>query len=719
MKLIFQIMKTFIYTIILFLFELSSLSQTVFEGTVVDERGNPVTGANVYLKDTYFGATTDTIGKYKFSATITGNEILVVSFMGFDNYENPVNKVELQKYKIELKESINSLGAVTITAGSFDASDEKKAVTMRPLDILTTPSAVGDIYGAFNSMPGTQKVSEEGGLFVRGGEGYEAKTYMDGMLVQNPYTSSMPDLPMRGRFSPNLFTGTFFSTGGYSAEYGQALSSALVLKTSGLPEKDIASVTLLSVGANASYTKRWENTSLSLDADYTNLKPYFAVFKQDVDWKKAPESFGGTATFRKRVRNKGLIKSFASYSSANSSLNYPNYETDQLQEIKLGNDNLYFNTVYNDEISSKWQLMTGISYNYDLENIHINNDIVDTKENGGQFRLKFTNESSEKFSLKFGTDANYLNYNQNYFVSADQANYSTDFNEIVLSGFTEAEIKLSAKFASRIGTRIEYSSLIHEVNIVPRASLARKIGQNSQVSIAYGIFTQSAQNDFRKFNQELKPEKASHYILNYQYTKNDRVFRAEAYYKEYNDLVKYQSFNLPVKETYNNLGSGYARGIDLFWRDRTTFKNIDYFISYSFIDTKRNYKNYPVSAPPVYAAKHNLSVVYKQWFDKIHSLVGISYNFASGRPYYNPNNEEFMADYTKCYNDLSMNISYLTKVFDKQVVIHLSLSNILGFNNVYSYRYSPNPNDDMVYEAHPVKAGAKRFVVLVFILSIK
>ena len=710
--------KFIIFTIFI-LFKFWVFSQSVFEGTIKDDNGIPLMGANVYLKDTYFGATTDSLGKFKFTATISGNEILVVSFMGYNTIERSIGKEKEQNLDIKLKESVNSINAVTITAGSFDASDEKKAITMRPLDILTTPNSNGDIYGAFNSMPGTQKVGEEGGLFVRGGEGYEAKTYMDGMLVQNPYTSQMPDLPVRGRFSPTLFTGTFFSTGGYSAEFGQALSSALVLKTSGLPEKDIASVTLLSVGANASYTKRWAETSLSFDADYTNLLPYFALFKQDVDWQKAPEALGGTMAFRQRIGKDGMIKSFASYSSGNSSLKYPNYEVDELQLIKLGNDNLYFNTVYNDLISPKWQIMTGIAYNYDLENIHINSDLVDTKENAGQFRIRLTNDRNENISIKFGSEVNYLNYYQNYFASQDQTNYKTDFEEIMYSAFAEAEIKLSAKFATRIGTRMEFSDLDNTFNIVPRASLARKIGANSQVSVAYGIFTQSAQNDYKKFNTDLKPEIASHYIINYQYNKDDKIFRAEAYYKNYDDLVKYESLNLPVKDSYNNSGSGYARGIDLFWRDRTTFKNIDYFISYSFIDTRRNYKNYPVAAPPIYAAKHNFSAVYRQWFDKIHSLVGISYNFASGRPYYNPNNESFMADRTKWYNDLSANISYLTRIFKKQTVIHFSISNVLGFDNVYSYRYSPNPNEDMIYEAHPVKAGAKRFAVLVFILSLK
>jgi hypothetical protein len=590
---------------------------------------------------------------------------------------------------------------------------------MRPLDILTTPGGEGDIYGAFNSMPGTSVVGEEGGLFVRGGEGYEAKTFMDGMLVQNPYTSSMPDLPIRGRFSPNLFTGTFFSTGGYSAEYGQALSSALVLKTTGLHEKDQSSITLLSVGANASYTKRFENTSFSIDGDYTNLTPYFSVFKQDVDWKTAPNALGGTFSFRQKTGKNGLIKAFTSYSSGHSSLNYPNYEQDQLQLIDLKNDNLYVNTVYNDMLSPKWQIMAGASFNNDIENIQINSDNVDTKENAFQARIRLNNSMNDNIELKFGSEINQFSYLQNYFASEESVTHKMDFNETMLAAFTEAEIKLSSKFATRIGGRVEYSNLTNNYSIVPRASLARKTGENSQVSIAYGIFGQSAQNDYRKFNNDLKPEQAAHYILNYQYNKNDRVFRAEAYYKQYKDLVKYQSLNLPVKESYNNLGDGYAKGIDLFWRDRTTFKNIDYFISYSYIDTKRDYQNYPVAAPPRFAANHNLSVVYKQWFDKIHSLVGISYNFTSGRPYYNPNNPEFMADHTKCYNDISFNISHLRKVFNRQAVIHLSASNIFGFDNVYSYRYSPNPDENMTYEAHPVKAGSKRFVVLVFILSLR
>ncbi|MEK7719058.1 MAG: hypothetical protein AAB347_05530 [Bacteroidota bacterium] len=120
-----------------------------------------------------------------------------------------------------LEETGGQIDEVVINAGAFEASDEKKAVIMRMFDVATTPSAQGDIFGALCTLPGVQKVGEDGRVFVRGGEGYETKTFMDGMQVSSPYMSKMPDMPTRGRFSPLLFSGTLFSTGAYSAEYGQ------------------------------------------------------------------------------------------------------------------------------------------------------------------------------------------------------------------------------------------------------------------------------------------------------------------------------------------------------------------------------------------------------------------------------------------------------------------------------------------------------------------
>jgi hypothetical protein len=67
--------------------------------------------------------------------------------------------------------------------------------------------------------------------------GEETQQFIDGTLVNNPYYTSVPDIATRGRFSPFLFRGTVFSTGGYSALYGQALSSAVILESIDFPER--------------------------------------------------------------------------------------------------------------------------------------------------------------------------------------------------------------------------------------------------------------------------------------------------------------------------------------------------------------------------------------------------------------------------------------------------------------------------------------------------
>ena len=161
-----------------------------------------------------------------------------VSFLGFETYTDTIeiNGGELT-IDIAIKESFNELKAVVISAGAFEASDEKRGTILKPLDIVTTAGASGDIYGALTTLPGATQVGNDDGFYVRGGSDYETMTIIDGIPVQNPFFSTVPDVPSRGRFAPLLFKGTVFSTGGYSAEYGQALSSAIILNTADMPEQ--------------------------------------------------------------------------------------------------------------------------------------------------------------------------------------------------------------------------------------------------------------------------------------------------------------------------------------------------------------------------------------------------------------------------------------------------------------------------------------------------
>ncbi|MFN8844307.1 MAG: carboxypeptidase-like regulatory domain-containing protein, partial [Chryseotalea sp.] len=202
-----------------------ALAQTKISGIVTDEKGEVIPGANVSIVGAYDGASTNEEGKFQFTTQEKGALVLAVSFIGYKPYQQSItangNPIQVT---IILKESINELEAVVITAGSFNASDESRRTVFKALDIATTAGATADIAGALNTLPGTQKVGESGRLFVRGGDGTETRTFIDGMLVLDAYGVAATNTPSRGRFLPFMFKGTSFSTGGYSAEYGQALS---------------------------------------------------------------------------------------------------------------------------------------------------------------------------------------------------------------------------------------------------------------------------------------------------------------------------------------------------------------------------------------------------------------------------------------------------------------------------------------------------------------
>jgi hypothetical protein len=208
-------------------------AQVKISGLIKDERGQVVSGASVFLENTYDGASSDADGKFDFGTNEQGEKVLLVKFIGYkDFYKTLYIRDQDFVLDITLEETINELQAVTISAGAFSASDVSRRTLFRALDIATTAGATADIAGALNSLPGTQKVGESGRLFVRGGDGNEVRTFIDGMVVLDAYSPAAPNTPSRGRFLPFMFKGMSFSTGGYSAEFGQALSSALVLESS-------------------------------------------------------------------------------------------------------------------------------------------------------------------------------------------------------------------------------------------------------------------------------------------------------------------------------------------------------------------------------------------------------------------------------------------------------------------------------------------------------
>lgn len=691
-------------------------AQKVLEGVVKDESGEILIGANVYIKGTYNGTITGSDGYFKLTSGSASDSILVVSFVGFDRKEISITDHE-EWANVVMKSSSNNLDEVTISVGSFEASEENRAVLLDPIEIATTASSDGDIYGALVTFPGAQKQGESGEIIVRGGESGETKTYIDGMLVSSPYGSSMPDLPARGRFTPFMFNGVMFSTGGYSAEYGQALSSVLELQTPGMFDEDVTSISLLNVGVGAGYTHKNVRSAYSGEASYNNTYPYFAMASHDLNWTKIPQSLNGKFYHRQKVGKTGLIKTDAILNYGVSELDYSNLGIGY-SLVGLRNDNQFIKSTYNTEINDKWLLKTGIAYNRNMDITKLDNDELKENLSSAHVKLSLVNYTSDNITLKTGTDANYLDYRFQFMRSFDELNVKMNVEDWILAAYLEGDFKLHKKLALRAGVRAEYSTFNQRSNLAPRVSMAYKLSKTSQVAMAWGQFYQQCSHDYMKYADQLDFEKAQHLLLNFQYVKNERIFRTELYYKKYNNLVTYTPGQSAEYENLDNNGDGYAKGIDVFWKDDKTFKHTSYWISYSFINSERKYKDYPERATPNFVSPHNLSIVYKYWWRAINTQFAATYTFASGRPYYNPNHQDFMTDRTPAIHDLSANASYITNLFGYFTIVHLSVSNILGQEHIYSYRYSDTPNESGQYQSSPVKNYVRRTIIIGLFISI-
>ena len=696
------------------IFQCSIIAQTTISGKVTDKKGNPIFGSNVYLDGTYDGGSTNEKGEFSFETAEKATQTLVISFISFETYIKTADVSALENLQIKLRDDVNSLDAVVINAGMFEAGEKAKVTVLKPLDIVTTASAMGDFVGALQTLPGTATVGEDGRLFVRGGEAEETQIFIDGARVFTPFTPTANNIPTRGRYSPFLFKGISFSTGGYSAEYGQALSSVLLLSTIDEPDQEKTDISFMTIGLQVGNTQKWKNSSFSINTSYINLAPYLAIFKDRNTWNKPYQSLSGEMVFRQQFKDDSMLKLYGAYSYSDFDLLQDNINFDDGFRIGLNNRNLYFNASYKNKFGNNWRYETSASFTNDHTNSKIIKDDLQSNENSLHIKAKLKKRFSSRARLSFGTEYFNTNYDESYTpINTNKLKYG--FNNSILATFIETDIFFSKNLAAKVGIRAENTSLLNEFTFSPRASVSYKSGKNSQFSLAYGQFYQNPKNDYLKFSQDFDSENTSHLIANFQSVKQGQIFRIEAYHKAYNSLVKYTDLQPNFTSNFNNNGDGFAKGFDIFWRQNGKIKNTDYWVSYSFLDTERDYRNYPTAARPSFASKHNLSIVTKHWIADWKSQIGFSYQFASGRNYTNPNEPGFLNNETKNFNNLSFNWAYL---IDQQKILYFSVNNILGTKNVFGYDYKNTPNTNGNFDRQAIVPNADSFFFVGFFWTI-
>lgn len=603
-----------------------------------------------------------------------------------------------------------TLGEVVISAGSFEASDKAKGASLTPIDAVTVAGTGADLSNSFRSLPGAQMIGEREGLFVRGGSGEETKQFVDGTLLRNPNYPSVPGIIQPARLNPFLFKGILFSTGGYSAQYGQAMSSALILESIDLPDVSSAGFNLFpqNVGLGIQQLSKKKNSSYGLNVDYGNLAPYNGIVPQRPDYFMGPEYGRAQANIRLKTSKTGMLKFYTSSTISNIGLRNPDVDSSALQHsFQLNSRNIYTNISYREMLGQHWRIAAGAAYSYNQEKVYtrLQNDAhetvyapgypfdrknmrYNTVSNFAQGRVVLTRLFSRHQALHIGAEHFYTD---DRFHSNDSLYPLTDQFS---AAFAEGDIYLGPNMMARAGIRVEHSSLLRQTTAAPRASLAYRFQDGGQVNVAYGLFYQKPENIFLYQQRDLRFSRADHYIVNYTRKASNRLLRLEAYYKKYHQLVK-------THPAINNDGTGNAKGIELFWRDKRSIRGLDYWITYNYLHTQRDYLNYPYALQPGFATPHTAAVVVKRYFQDLNLNINMAYNFATGRPYYDiravsgGHSDIYDQGTTRNYHNLNLSGAYMFSIFPKwkrkdYSGIGFGVNNLLGSKQVFGYQYSYN-----------------------------
>ncbi|WP_114940474.1 TonB-dependent receptor [Mucilaginibacter endophyticus] len=701
------------------LFPLSANSQeklrTIY-GKVSDVEFKALSGATIKLKGKQIGAFTDSLGYFKVNTRFSGKHWLFCSSIGFrtDSVLVDIGK-DSTRADFQLKTTNNDLSAVNIVL-KRKIGEVPRTYTLNEYDIVTTAGAVGDVSAALQTFPGASPAGNETGLFIHGGTSQETQAFFDGMLVKNAFGSRLPDVANRSRFSAFLFERTTFTgSEGYGAEYGEALSSAFIMDTKGIPGASSTEFSLLSLGAGAAHTERFKNSSLMVGGNYYNFGLNNSVIPQNTLWREDPRQYQTSTHYKLRTKTGGMFKVYADYSDTRLAFDIRNPNKNSFDLLGNTNRNLYLNATYREYLGADWKLFAGVAYNRTLESGKVNADPYNQNDNAWHEKITLSRSFANNSLITVGGELFQNSRAEGY------AGMSRSYSDVLSALFVSADVFVSKVLSVRSGIRGEYSAYLNKYNLSPRLDLIFFAGRKSSFTLNYASYYQKPDDSFLAQTAKLKYEESINYALLYELKIPHRNLKAEVFYKDYRNLTKittpvfsgFQAYGPPVViYDFNNQGSGYSRGFDLLWRDQS-FAVGEYYVSYSYLDTKRNYIDYPVAGRPPFAPEHVLNIVGRKYITGSNIQVSGTYTFSSGRTYFNPLNPVFLSDKTRDFNNLSLGLSYIPPMKKNFAVFNITFANVPGFNQVYGYRYSYDGG-----RSEAILPPSKRGILISFLLNI-
>ena len=705
----------------------------------------PLPFVNVQVLNTQYGAATDENGDFRIANIPVGTYILQITYIGFTPIQVPdivVRSSRVTEVHKSLQETYFETDEVVVEAGNYFEESSENLTSVQNLsyeEVRRSAGAIGDVLRLTQALPGVALTNDQrNDLVVRGGSPSENLILVDNIEVPSlnhfgaQNTSGGPISMLNTEF---LADASFYS-GGFSAQYGNRLSSVLdVSLREGSGERISADVEMGIAGFGVlSEGPIGDNGSFMISV----RRSYLELLEEAIGLTAVPE-----------------------YWNLNAKVVYQVNPKNQISIISLGGiDDIAFNVDPEDlddpslenVTSGGWQTINGFNWQHLLSErafgvltisdaaYHYGTDIFD-EEIGNQ--LTFSQDDTEgtttlRYSLtvlpesfgeiRAGVDFKRLRATFDLqqplgVVSAlnenpERVNAVTLDDNITtsqLGAYGEISPRIGPKLTLNAGGRVDYFEFIDATRFSPRASLRYELTPNVNLNASWGQFYQSPSLIFLNadpINQSLDPMRSDHYVVGVSYfPRKDIRVTVEGYIKEYEDYpVSTQYPTLTLANTGDDFGvnellfpltsagSGQSIGAEVYVQKKLT-DNFYGQISYSYSETQHEALD---------------GVRRKASFDIPHTFTALGgyklgdwefsgkFTYATGRPY-TPYLEDASVMQNRGIFDLSqvngerapayhrfdIRVDRRFNFSDWSVLVFLDLLNVYNRENIQQFVWNP------------------------------
>ncbi|MDC1062961.1 TonB-dependent receptor [Flavobacteriales bacterium] len=255
-------MKRILFIVLFLLLQISLISQTI-EGKITDFNLNPLAAVNISIIDQSGGLISDKDGLYKVNIKANRSYVIAFSFIGYETEKIRVPMLKKgQKYtlNISLKKS-NTLLDDIIVKDQKSRKNNLSRIKTKHVEVI--PGSGGGIESVLKTLPGVSSANELSSQYsVRGGNFDENLVYVNGIEVYRPFLIHSGQQEGLSFVNTDLVGSILFSAGGFSAKYGDKMSSVLDIKYK-QPKKIASSLSLSLLGGSAHLEGISKNRRLS------------------------------------------------------------------------------------------------------------------------------------------------------------------------------------------------------------------------------------------------------------------------------------------------------------------------------------------------------------------------------------------------------------------------------------------------------------------------